>query len=148
GLLAQGGEAGQSRQAQTLMRAIETDRDTARAQTEWVARLFEIRSAKADDPDGSMTDSKYAEAFREAGIEPDLSTPEESGSRIGTHKAGVARALLSALDDWASLRRKARKNASGATRLAEAARVADPEPWRDRLRLALDRPAGQLRLAA
>ena len=34
-----------------------------------LARLVDIRSAKADDPDGSMTDAEYADAFREAGID-------------------------------------------------------------------------------
>jgi tetratricopeptide (TPR) repeat protein len=48
-------------------------------------------------------------------------------------------ALAEALDDWAAIRRDRRRDPAGATRLGEAARFADPDPWRNNLRAALDR---------
>src|SRR5262249_18039092 len=72
---------------------------------------------------------------------------EEAGARIRSHKAGVTRALIAALDDWAAVRRGPRKDADAARRLLEAASAADRDAWRDRLRKALDRPGGG-RLAA
>jgi superkiller protein 3 len=50
----------------------------------------------------------------------------------------TASANPSALDDWASIRRSKRKDAAGAASLSQAARVADPDPWRTDLRNALD----------
>ena len=44
-----------------------------------LARLVDIRSAKADDPDGSVTDADYADAFREAGIDVASLPPAEAG---------------------------------------------------------------------
>src|SRR5262245_23165882 len=112
-----------------------------------MARLVDIRSAKSDDPDGSATDAAYAAIFHEAEIDPDVRTAEEAGARIRSHKAGVARALIAALDDWAAVRRGPRKDAAAARRLLEAASAADRDAWRDQLRKALDRP-GEGRLAA
>jgi serine/threonine-protein kinase len=148
GLLAQGGEPEQRRQAEALKDAISSDREAARAEAEGVIRLIDIRSAWADDPYGSATEAAYSTEFHEVGIDPDVLTAEEAGARIRSHKAGVVQALIAALDTWAAVRRERRSDAAGARRLAAAARIADPDPWRDRLREALDRPAGKDRLAA
>jgi tetratricopeptide (TPR) repeat protein len=48
--------------------------------------------------------------------------------------------MAAALDDWASVRREKMRDRVGALRLTEAARAADPDPWRNRLRDALDLP--------
>ena len=47
--------------------------------------------------------------------------------------------LAGALDDWWAIRRRKRDDAAGAQRLLAAARVADPDPWRNELRTRLDR---------
>ena len=52
----------------------------------------------------------------------------------------MAQAAAAALDAWASARRYWRSDDAGAARLAEAARVADPDPWRCDLRDALELP--------
>ncbi len=148
GLLAQGGENDQKAEAESLREVIRIDRQTARMQTEWVARLVDIRSAKADDPSGSAADASYTAVFREAGIDPDALTPEAIGAGIRSHKAGVGQALIAALDDCAVVRNWSRRDEAGSRRLVEAVRAADPDPWRDRLRVALDRLGGQERLAA
>jgi Flp pilus assembly protein TadD len=97
--------------------------------------VVDIRSAEADDPDGSASDAAYARAFRDAEIDVDALGPEAAGARIKARPAGVALALTAALDDWAAQRRVARpKEADAWKRLVATARVADPEPTRDRLR--------------
>ncbi len=101
-------------------------------------RLVDIRSAEADDRDGTITDHDYAEAFREAKIDLMTLPPEQAGAKINARPASVAAALAAALDDWAGFRRAKLHDAAGAARLSAAARIADPEPWRNQLRTALD----------
>ncbi len=48
--------------------------------------------------------------------------------------------LAGVLDDWWAIRRWKRDNYAGAQRLLAAARVADPDPWRNELRTKLDDP--------
>ena len=42
---------------------------TAQRDQELLLKLVDVRSAKADDPDGSATDADYGQAFREAGLD-------------------------------------------------------------------------------
>ncbi len=49
-------------------------------------------------------------------------------------------AFAAALDSWAAVRRSRLSDRPGAERLAQVARVADPDPFRNRLRDALDSP--------
>ena len=53
-------------------------------------RLVDIRSAEADDPDGSATDAAYADAFREAGLDLAPWRPAEAGARIRARPPAVA----------------------------------------------------------
>ncbi len=100
--------------------------------------LVDIRSAEADDPDGSASDAAYAAAFHDAGCDPSSQPPAQAGARIKVRPPSVALALAAALDDWAAVRRDLRSDPTGAARLAEAARVADPDPWRNDLRSAFE----------
>ena len=72
----------------------------------------------------------------------------EAAARIKGRPPAVATALVSALDDWASVRRDRREDKAGARRLSETAGGADADPWRHALRTALDQPDGAARLAA
>ena len=130
-----------------LHREIQAGLDAAGRDKILLDRLVDIRSAEADDPDGSITDHDYAEAFREAGIEFAGLAPAEAGAKIKARPASVSLSLAAALDDWAAARRYARNDAAGATQLSEAARVADPDPWRNELRKALDQSDKAVRLA-
>jgi tetratricopeptide (TPR) repeat protein len=121
--------------------------DAARRDKTLLDRLVDIRSAEADDPDGSATDSDYADAFRDAEIDFASLPPAEAGARIKARPPSVALALAGALDDWAAIRWGRRSNAVGAARLGEAARVADPDPWRIGLRITLDQSDKAARLA-
>jgi serine/threonine-protein kinase len=112
---------------------------------ELIDTLVEIRSSSEDDPDWSRTDERYATAFRKAEIDIASLTSQEAASRIKTRPASVALAIGSALDDWAKARDK-RKDRQGALQLAQAARAADPDPWRNRLRDTLRAEEGQQQL--
>ena len=66
-----------------------------------------IRAAEADDPDGSITDHDYAEAFRGRARfrQPGKG---EAGAKIKARPPSVALALATALDDWANICRTKR----------------------------------------
>jgi serine/threonine-protein kinase len=155
-LLVEGIDPALRKQVEDLSSEIETERTRAVATAEAaerdrriVDRLADIRSAKADDRMGDGTDASYAEAFREARIDPDALSPEEASRRIKDRPPETATAMAMAMDDWAAVRRDLRNNPDGAKRLTAAARLADPDPWRSTLRDALeilDRKARRERL--
>src|SRR5205823_1260430 len=98
-----------------------------------VERLVDLRSAGAEDPDGSATDIAYADAFRSAGIDVDSVDPAETGTWIrvrsdgGARSLAVVRALVAALDDWTGVRKSRGRGESEWSRLVAAARAADPD---------------------
>jgi tetratricopeptide (TPR) repeat protein len=108
---------------------------SAEREAKLLREAVDIRSAKADDPDGSASDAAYARVFRDAELDIDRLGPEAAGVKIRARPAGVALALTAALDDWAAQRRMARpKNADGWKRLVATARRADADETRDQLR--------------
>jgi serine/threonine-protein kinase len=110
----------------------------AEAHRRLLDRLVDIRTARADDPHSDVTDASYADAFRTAGIDADRLEPKELGELITRRPPAVARALVSALDDWVVVRRRLHpKEEKTWARLIAAARVADPDTDRDSLRAAL-----------
>ena len=54
-------------------------------------QLVDIRSAQADDPDGSATDAAYAAAFAAAGLDLDARRPAEAGRRLARRPRGGGR---------------------------------------------------------
>lgn len=128
---------------QVLQAAQDSDRDRTLP-----ARLVEIRSAKIDDYDGRSTIAAYAEAFRAAGL--DLAALETSRAveLLRTRRPAILAALVSALDDWANVVRAGSKDRAAAARLTDVAQGADPDPWRGKLRAALDEGDQPKRLAA
>jgi probable HAF family extracellular repeat protein len=102
-----------------------------------VSRLDEIRqqmTAVNDDHfDTGPADRLYGEAFRDYGIDVETLSPDVVASKM---PAGPVREeLIAALDDWMRIRRGMhRKDDSGWKRLLAAARAADPDPWRNRVR--------------
>jgi serine/threonine-protein kinase len=118
----------------------------ALADRDLLARLDEIRARLDTDHNA---DQAYGQVFRAAGL--DLASPDADPSVVGEHIArrppAVAHAAAAALDAWAIIRRGLSApddtGARGAVqRLTTAARLADPNTWRDALRDAIDR--GQL----
>jgi serine/threonine-protein kinase len=110
-------------------------------------RLVDIRSAEADDRSGWSTDTTYAGAFREAGLDIAAWSAEEAATRIRARPPEVATALAIALDDWAAVRRDRKKDGAGAAALSALANAVDPDTWRLGLRRALDLPDPAARLA-
>jgi tetratricopeptide (TPR) repeat protein len=145
-LLEPGSDPALQRQVEALLAVITTESQAAEAAARaaesdrrLLDKLVDIRSATADDLDGSATDASYADAFRAAGIDVLALPPGEAGLRIKARSTAVATSLAAALDDWATLRRGRRKDLTGANRLTTVAREADPDPWRNQLREVLEK---------
>jgi serine/threonine-protein kinase len=126
----------------------EVQRGLARAEADrtLLQHLVDIRSASADDSDGSATDAAYAAAFAAAGLDVDTLGPSEAGARIGRRPRSVAEAMVAALDHWTEVRRYWAAKGSGWMKLVAAARAADPDPDRELLRTALLSPDATGRL--
>jgi tetratricopeptide (TPR) repeat protein len=97
-----------------------------------LAELEETRGNQAERWDPGRTEREYAAAFRRAGFDLDSSTPAEAGTWVADRPHPVE--LAGYLDDWAVVRRMAWMPEASWRGLVEAARVADPDPWRNRLR--------------
>ncbi|HJZ90628.1 MAG TPA: serine/threonine-protein kinase, partial [Gemmataceae bacterium] len=82
-----------------------------------------------------LEDQLLAQAFREYGLDVEALAPAEVAARLPD---GAARgAVVAALDDWARVRREFwEKGDRGWEHLLAAARAADPDPWRERVRAA------------
>ncbi|HEY7120494.1 MAG TPA: hypothetical protein VH475_28175 [Tepidisphaeraceae bacterium] len=80
----------------------------------------------------------YAAAFQWYGLDVEHLDPAEAGERIRSHS--IQRQLVTALDHWASLLGNRKERVK---QLLAVARVADPDPWRERLRDFLDGKDGK-----
>jgi serine/threonine-protein kinase len=128
-------DATTQRRVRELSRQVASAAASAERDAHLIRETVDIRSAEADDPDGSARDTAYAVAFRDAGIDVDALAPEVAAAKIQARPRGVAVALVAALDDWAIFRRAARpRDTDGWKRLVAMARGADPDETRDRLR--------------
>ena len=129
--------ASPDRSTQTRLSALVRDVDqavtAAENDRELVSRLDEIRSGQYEDGDGTDADAGYGASFREAGIDIDELSPADAGAKIKSRPASVRVALTTTLDEWADVR-STRNDKLGARRIAEAAREADPDLWRNRFR--------------
>ncbi len=102
-----------------------------------VDRLAAIHADMAEQVDWGRTDREYATAFRDYGIDVDQLAPADAGARIAAAPVGVE--MVNALDQWTFVRWAiAPHDPSRARQLSAIAREADPDPWRCRLRDALD----------
>jgi serine/threonine-protein kinase len=96
-----------------------------------LAKLEAIRGGRAEHTDPRRTDNDYAAAFRGAGLDLDAAPAKAAGAWLAARAKTVE--LTGYLDDWAFVRRL--KPVGGDwKRLLEAARAADPDPWRNALR--------------
>jgi serine/threonine-protein kinase len=130
-----------------LVQSVTAESQWAENDLKLLDALIGIGSAVEDDPDGSATNAAYATAFREAGIDVAALPPAEAGAKIKARPTTVAVALSAAVDYWAKVRRQL-GDTSGAQKLAQVASTADPDPWRNKFRDALNSPENQKRLAA
>jgi serine/threonine-protein kinase len=134
GLLADAPDEPTRRRTAVLVRDVTEAATAAENDRTLLAKLVDIHSAKFDDLDGTMTDAGYAEAFRAAGIDVAHLPPAEAGTKIQARPVALRIAVAAALDDWAIMRRNQASDEAGAQHLLEAARLADHDPWRNRLR--------------
>ena len=74
--------------------------EAAEKDGELLRSLTDIRSAEQDDPDGTLTDSAYAEAFRHRGLDLDRLAPTAAAEAIRARPASVAVAPSIALMSW------------------------------------------------
>ena len=80
------------------------------------------------------TNAEYRAAFLDFGIDFETLDPKEAGKRLAARSAPVE--LAAFVDDWTYVRNAIppEKEKGLWRRLNEAARAADPDPWRDALR--------------
>jgi serine/threonine protein kinase/tetratricopeptide (TPR) repeat protein len=91
--------------------------------------------------DDEQEDSGYAREFRGYGIDVDVLDPEVATKQIGARS--ICYELTVFLDSWSHVRQEVTKRGSKPfskdwKELLEIARRADPNPWRDRFRKALE----------
>jgi tetratricopeptide (TPR) repeat protein len=99
--------------------------ETGESHGEW--RVRQLQSARVD--------REFAEAFRAFGIEMDALDPLEAGERI--RASTIRLQLATALDGWKLIRNTNPEGNGDERRLYLAARHADPDPVRNRLRDAI-----------
>jgi len=131
-------EAGGSEIAQRLAALngeVQTGLDAARRGRALLEAVANVRSSK-QDLRHSGADADYARAFRDAGFDIDVESPEAIGAKLRARLAAIDGAVA-ALDDWALERRAGKQSVSPWRRPLEAARAADPDPFRNRVRGAL-----------
>jgi eukaryotic-like serine/threonine-protein kinase len=126
-----------------LVSMIDRERDRAEERSKDGRTLERLASIHADIAlhlDFGRADREYATAFQAYGIDVGRLPPADTGARIAA--APIAAEMVDALDQWAFIRRGAnRRDASKARLLSAVAKAADPDPWRCRLRDALDQEA-------
>ena len=142
----QGGDPDQKRDVLALKTTLLADRAAARKETECLARLVDIRATKAGSKEGSTAEAGYAAVFREAGIDPETLPDAEVGKRVRVAQARACPGTGRRTRRLGRPRRTEKKDPTAASKLLAVARLADPDTWRDRLRSALDQPAGKDRL--
>jgi tetratricopeptide (TPR) repeat protein len=143
-----GGEVLAQKRVAALRAEVQAGAEAAARDRYLMDQLVDIRSAETDDQGGFSSDTAYALAFRQAGLDITALSTEEAAKRIRARPPGVAAAMAIAVDDWAAVRRDRKKNVAGAAALSAFASTADPDPWRLSLRRALDLPDLAARLAA
>ncbi len=100
-------------------------------------RIFPV-TVKGEKLDYGKLDPIYEHAFREFGIDVIALPQEEAVERI--QRTSISLELAAALTDWAWAQGQARgKEDAGWKQLLALARAVDPDPWRTKVRNALER---------
>lgn len=116
----------------------------AEADRRLVAHLETVRTDRGEHWDPARTDREFVEAFREYGVDLETMDPKRAGAALTGRAASVE--IAAALDDWCAIREydlAGQPNARSWKGLAEAARVADPDSWRNMLRKLYDQPLSE-----
>jgi tetratricopeptide (TPR) repeat protein len=124
-----GGSEALWQQVQELLRDLEMVRRLEEA------RLKHAGAGKRELFDRQGAHAAYAEAFRWYGLAVETIDPHEAAEAVRSRSIRLL--LAAALDDWAYLQRL--RGLQGWKQLLAVCRAADPDPWRNRLRNALER---------
>jgi eukaryotic-like serine/threonine-protein kinase len=128
------------REIQDLVATVARESDQAEARSKdrrLVQKLVAIHTDMALHLDYFRADREYAAAFQDYRIDVDRLQPADAGARIAA--APIAAEMVDALDQWTFVRRVlAPWGAPRASHLSAVAKAADSDPWRCRLRDALD----------
>lgn len=103
-----------------------------------------MRTDRGEHWDPARTDREFVEAFRAFGVDFQKVEPKQAGATLAGRAASVE--IAAALDDWYAIRRfdlAGRPNTPPWEGLAEAARTADPDEWRNGLRALYTRPISE-----
>ncbi len=108
---------------------------------EMARRLEQIHSQPGPQEEnihnGRASDTAYARAFQDYGIDLAVLPVAEAAERM--RGRSIRLELARAVDFWSSLRLYQSKGPPDWTQLLEVAKLADPDPWRNRLRDAFQR---------
>jgi serine/threonine protein kinase/tetratricopeptide (TPR) repeat protein len=103
-----------------------------------VARLEKVRLERAALKDGqwenARADAAYREVFRQYGLDVEALDPDQAGELI--RAAAIRDSLIAGLDDWLLV--KWLERVAGRPELLTVIRRADADPWRNRLRQAVE----------
>jgi serine/threonine-protein kinase len=128
------------REIEDLIATVAREREQAEARSKdrrMVQRLITIHTDMALHLNYLRADHEYAAAFQDYRIEVDRLQPADAGARIAA--APIVVEMVDALDQWTFICRVlALRNAPGARHLTAVAKAADTDPWRCRLRDALE----------
>ena len=98
-----------------------------------VERLVEIHDDLGVHGDSARAEAEWAAAFRDYGVDLDALDPAVAGARLAL--SPVAAELAGGLDQWIFVRRGQRPpDRASVEPLLTVAKLADPDPWRNRLR--------------
>jgi tetratricopeptide (TPR) repeat protein len=133
-------EAGLADQVGDLLREL----DEEEADRRLVARLEEVRLRVAAEADARKRSfaweralPEYRKVFADYGLRARGAEPAEAAARIRRRPPGVRGQVVAALDTWLMLARP--QKAPEASWLERVLAAADPDDWRQRLRVALGR---------
>lgn len=158
GVLAQGEAAPSlSARVEQMSAGVERDRLAASEKARGIEvdriLLTDLEAAwghRVDHRDLKRSDAEYADVFRKAGLDLDATGPEQAGKWMASRTEPVE--MAGYLDDWAFVRRRLGRPETDWRRLVSAARIGDPDSWRDALRAKFGRhdeaTAAQFRLLA
>jgi eukaryotic-like serine/threonine-protein kinase len=136
------------KRAEALLAGVDGNADLHEGVRQWrsdldmARRLEEIRlegaAVKDENFDNAAADPAYRKALRDYGLDLDVQDPEAVAERI--RASSIKNHLLASLDDW--MWQGPKPGRPGMAGLTSIARAVDADPWRDKLRDALQRRDG------
>jgi serine/threonine-protein kinase len=145
--LAQGASEGPHRRAEMLLALLQQEEEAARKDRELLSALLDVYNPRegpehTSDAKGMMfdeaeptADEQFTEAFRRWGLDLDDKPASEAAAVLKARPAVVVAAVIAALDEWASERRRQGKPKVAWRHLAALAELLDDDPGSKRREL-------------